>query len=108
MVSSTHAQKRADQRGISQDAIDFTLAWGKCYHRTGVTIYVLRRKDITRSKRKDLLVLSWEGTTVVADGNAILTVYQNKDVSHIRRKPKRDLKAAPPGRRRRKRRPWDP
>jgi hypothetical protein len=80
------------QRGIGQDAIDFTLRWGNVYYRTGICFHVLRRRDIERSGVVDARVLRWEGTTVLVEDGTVISVYKNRDVAPIRRKAKNDLK----------------
>ena len=91
MTSTHHARRRMNQRGIRREAIDFTLRWGAIYHRTGIVFHVLRRRDIERSRARDPEVSKWEGTTVLTSGETIISVYKNRDVSHIRRKSHQDL-----------------
>lgn len=46
METSNHAEIRSQQRGISQDQIDFILSFGKkCRKPGGAWEYKLRRKD---------------------------------------------------------------
>ena len=93
MTLSKHAVRRMSQRGITDEAIDFTLRWGKIYHRTGIVFFVLRQRDIRRSKRRDAKVQRWEGTTILMSEDMIVSVYKNRDISDIRRKGKQDLAA---------------
>jgi len=92
MRVTRHADRRMNQRGIGQDAIDFTLRWGHVYHRTGICFHVLRRRDIERSGAHDARALRWEGTTVLIEDGTVISVYKNRDVAPIRRKAKNDLK----------------
>jgi hypothetical protein len=92
MRMTRHADRRMCQRGIGENAIDFTLRWGHVYHRTGICFHVLRRRDIVRSGVVNTRVLRWEGTTVLVEDGTVISVYKNRDVAHIRRKAKNDLK----------------
>ncbi len=93
MTVTKHASRRMKQRGITREAIDFTLRWGTIYYRTGIVFYVLRRRDIVRSKCREAQLQKWEGTTVLVAEDVIISVYKNRDISEIRRKGKTDLAA---------------
>lgn len=96
MRVTRHADRRMSQRGIGQDAVEFTFRWGQVYHRTGICFHVLRRCDIVRSGVDDVRVFRWEGTTVLVEDGTVISVYKNRDVAAIRRKAKNDFRK--PGR----------
>ena len=93
---SKHAILRMAQRNISLSDLDYVLEHGERIYRTGVTIYILRRRDILQGDRKMSRITRLEGTVVLTgfmpDGRLeIITVYRNKSVfKTIRGKAKYD------------------
>src|SRR5688572_14378640 len=84
------------QRNISFSDLDYVLEYGERVHKTGVTIYVLRKRDIPQNDLKRAEVTRLEGTVVLTgfsqEGNLeIITVYRNKSASRtLRGKTKYD------------------
>lgn len=90
---SAHARAQMTRRRIRGSEIDLTLRLGHELHAAGAVFYVLRKCDIPRDLRRDADVRRAEGTTVVMEGGRITTVYRNRDVRHLKRKPKRSRRA---------------
>ena len=81
---SQHAVLRMAQRNISLDDLAYVLEHGERVHQTGVTIYILRKRDILQNDRKKSEITRLEGTIVLTgffpDGNLeVITMYRNKD-----------------------------
>jgi hypothetical protein len=70
---SQHAVLRMAQRNISLCDLEYVLEHGERIHKTGVTIYVLRKRDILQNDRKKSEIMRLEGTVVLTgfsqDGN---------------------------------------
>ena len=80
---SQHATLRMAQRNISLGDLEYVLKYGERVYKTGITIYVLRKRDILPNDRKDAEITRLEGTVVLTgftqDGNLdIITIYRNK------------------------------
>jgi len=86
-----HSSRRAAQRGLTFEEIEYIVWHGESFHRTGVVIYYLRTKDIPADDlRKDI----WSrlvGSAVIVDWNSgtVITVWRNRrsGLKTIRRKP---------------------
>jgi hypothetical protein len=95
---SHHAILRMAQRNISLGDLEYVLEHGERVHKTGVAIYVLRKRDIPECDRKRSEVTRLEGTVVLADFSAdgnlhIITMYRNKSAFRtIRCKVKYDIR----------------
>ena len=93
---SQHAILRMAQRNISLGDLEYVLEHGQRVYRTGVTIYILRKRDIPLNDRKKSEFTRLEGTAVLTgfsqDGDMdIITLYRNKTASRtIRCKAKYD------------------
>ena len=80
---SQHAVLRMAQRNISLRDLEYVLQYGERVYKTGVTIYILRKRDIPQDDRKKSEITRLEGTVVLTDfsrdGNLeIITTYRNK------------------------------
>ena len=78
-----HAILRMAQRNISLADLEYILEHGQRLHKTGVTIYILRKRDILKSDRKKSEITRLEGTVVLTGfsqgGNLeVITMYRNK------------------------------
>lgn len=93
-----HAVLRMAQRNISLRDLEYVLEHGERVYKTGVTIYVLRKRDILQNDRKNSDITRLEGTVVLTgfsqEGHLeIITLYRNKCASRtFRYKPKYDLR----------------
>jgi len=80
MLVTDHAERRFAQRGIKVSDIEMVMRLGCKIHRTGVTFYTLRRKDIPDEFRRRDRLSKLEGATLLvrpADG-VIITAYKNR------------------------------
>ena len=80
---SKHAVLRMAQRNVSLSDLKYVLEHGVRVHTTGITIYVLRRRDILQSDRKQATITRLEGTAVLTDFSPdgrleVITIYRNK------------------------------
>ena len=82
MEITNHAEIRSQQRGISQDQIDFILSFGKKYRRPGGALeYKLRRRDkskiISELKKQIHLVEKCVDKAVLIKGDRkmVITTY---------------------------------
>lgn len=80
------------RRRIRQRDIELTLQLGYEHHAAGATFFVLRRRDIPKELLDDPLVRRAEGTTVVLERGRIATVYRNRSIRHLFRKPRRSTR----------------
>jgi hypothetical protein len=84
------------QRNISLSDLEYVLDHGERIYKTGVPIYVLRKRDIMQSDRKNSEITRLEGTVVLSehwqDGTLeIITIFRNKGAfKAIRGKAKYD------------------
>lgn len=96
LALSKHARLRMAQRNISPNDLEYVLAHGVRINRTGVTVYILRRRDILQGDRRTSRITRLEGTVVITDFGRdgtleIITVYRNKNAfKAIRGKAKYD------------------
>ncbi|PVZ64508.1 DUF4258 domain-containing protein [Pelagibaculum spongiae] len=84
---SLHAQIRMNQRGISQEKIDLTLAFGRRIRGNGIICYVVGKKEVANQKNTSIDLRGAEGVHVlVAQHNEsqIITTYRNKNLSNLR------------------------
>jgi hypothetical protein len=85
---SKHAILRMAQRNVSLCDLEYVLEHGERIYKTGITIYLLRKRDIPKSDRKESKITRLEGTVVLAgptqEGTLkIITLYRNKDAFRI-------------------------
>lgn len=73
-----HARLRAAQRNLTMDALRYILTDGQEHRRTGVTFYVLSRRDIPAEDLRCSRVARLEGAVaLVARDGAVITLYRN-------------------------------
>ena len=93
-----HAVLRMAQRNISLRDLEYVLEHGKRAYKTGVTIYVLRKRDILQNDRRNSEITRLEGTIVLTgfsqEGHLeIITMYRNKSAFQtFRYKEKYDIR----------------
>jgi len=71
------------QRNVSLDDVKYVLEHGERIKTTGITVYILRKRDIPQDDRNKSEITRLEGTVVLTgftqDGNLeIITAYRNK------------------------------
>jgi len=86
-----HARIRCAKRGISADAVTWTLEHGRVIHTTGARFHFLGRQEIQEAcacgvDRRSLE--KWQGLVVlVGDDGHVITAYRNaRALADIRRK----------------------
>lgn len=87
MNFSDHALKRMSQRGITNEAIDLTIRFGRQVYGRGVKCYVIGKKEIELYAKSCVDVRSAEGIHVLVSttfGEQVVTVYRNRNLSNIR------------------------
>jgi hypothetical protein len=86
------------QRNLSLGDLEYVLEHGERVHKTGVTIYILRKRDILQKDRKKSEITRLEGTIVLTgfsqNGNLkVITMYRNKSAFRsVRCKEKYDCR----------------
>jgi len=91
-----HAVLRMAQRNFSPQDLEYVLEHGERINTTGVTGYILRKRDIPQSDRNKSEVTRLEGTVILTgfsqDGHLeIITAYRNKSAfKELRSKPRYD------------------
>lgn len=85
-----HARLRAAQRNLALDAVRYVMAYGREIRRTGVTFFILTRRDIPAEDLRLAQIARLEGSVaLVAHDGAIITLYRNPaSVRTILRKAK--------------------
>jgi len=82
---TVHARRRSRVRGISTEAIEAVLDYGR--HRTirGADVFTLGWRDLRFHARNGIDLSRWEGVEVVcAHDGRVLTVYRNKNPRALR------------------------
>ena len=96
---SKHAILRMAQRNVSLSDLEYVLEHGERIYRTGITIYILRKRDIPQSDRKRSAITRLEGTVVLTGFRPdcrweVITIYRNKSArKEIRSKAKYDRRS---------------
>ena len=84
------------QRNVSPDDLEYVLEHGERINTTGITIYILRKRDIPEDDRNKSKITRLEGTVVLTGfahegGLEIITAYRNKSACKaVRSKAKYD------------------
>src|SRR5438094_933835 len=73
-----HARQRMHRRGISQEAIEATMLYGRVCQGRIATLYVLSRREVDWLYGQGLDLAKHEGMRVVCCGRVILTVYRTR------------------------------
>ncbi|KFA90327.1 hypothetical protein Q664_29390 [Archangium violaceum Cb vi76] len=82
---SQHAQQRMRMRGIPLEAVCAALWYGRVVRTRDAEFYVIGHQEIRRYAHEGIDLTAYEGVHVVCtDEGHILTVYRNRDLSHLR------------------------
>ncbi len=82
---TSHALKRMNSRGISQDAVLATLIYGRTIHGRGAVICVIGRKEVEQFSGAEINLSDYEGVHVICSKDwTVLTTYKNKDFRGLR------------------------
>lgn len=90
-----HFQKRIAQRGLSQDDVDFVLAYGVEIHRAGAVHFLLRGKDIPDNFQRQYSRLIGTTILVAERWETQITAYRaqrKQAMKNVLRKAKQDLR----------------
>lgn len=81
-----HAWERSNSRGLTRDAIDATLQYGRVVHVRGAAVHVIGKKEVRRFAEIGVDLEKYEGVQVVCspDDEAVLTAYRNHDLRGLR------------------------
>lgn len=86
---SRHAVRRMTHRGITSEAVELALTYGRAIYTRGAIVYAIGRKEVARVRQLDAIDLTpFEGVQVVCTtvDDHILTVYKNRDFRKLRPK----------------------
>jgi len=93
---SIHAIERMQQRGISNEAVFQTIAFGRITRGRGATIYAIGKKEVGEYAKQGIDLSYCEGVHVVMNRRGtVSTVYRNLSMPKIkprRRMPERIFK----------------
>ncbi len=81
-----HARHRMEQRGVSEEAVELALHYGRKIHSRGAIFHVIGRKEISKlgNTHPKLRLLNGVQVLTSTDGESIITVYKNHDLRGIR------------------------
>jgi hypothetical protein len=87
---SEHAQKRMRMRGLPAEALRAALLYGRIVHTRDAEFYVIGHQEVRRYATEGIDLSAYEGVHVVCDPDgSIITVYRNRDLSHLRPRSRR-------------------
>lgn len=80
-----HARTRMQQRGISVDAIDAALAYGRSIQSKGLTFFVIGHKEVRKFSALGIDLDAVAGIQVlVSPDGSVVTTYRNHDLHAIK------------------------
>jgi hypothetical protein len=81
-----HAWERSNARGLSSEAIDAAIQYGRVVHVRGAAVHVIGKKEVRRFSEVGVDLEKYEGVQVVCspDDEAVLTAYRNHDLRGLR------------------------
>lgn len=93
LVKTAHFVERQRSRGIQDDWIRWTIAYGERFYQGTMQVFFLGRKGLKKAQKVERCRLSdresqmADGTVVVVgDGNALVTTYRNPNyIRHLKR-----------------------
>ena len=91
-----HADARMQQRGISEEMIDWAIQIGTVFQKQGMDMVVVRKKDIPEGMNHQLAGRLNGLVVLIRESNIILTAYKNSKTASrdLKRKDKRNMKKA--------------
>ena len=82
---SQHALKRMRGRGLPAEALRAALLYGRVIHVRDADHYVIGHREIRHYATQGIDLAAYEGVQVVCSTEGkIVTVYRNRDLSHLR------------------------
>jgi hypothetical protein len=87
---SEHVVERMSARGLSVQALDAALRYGRKHHVRGAIIRAIGRKEVVDFQQGGINLSAYEGVQVVCspDGT-VITMYRNQDFRGLRPKRRR-------------------
>lgn len=81
-----HARQRMDQRGVSEQAIELALRFGRKIHSRRALFHVIGKKEINKLGGQYPELKELDGVQVITTGDneSVITVYRNHDLRAIR------------------------
>ena len=73
----SHAKKRMQQRGISQQVVDFAVAFGREVYRRGATIFTVGKREAAIARAQGIKGAT--GVHVITEAGVVVTAYRNND-----------------------------
>jgi len=84
-ILTNHAKARMATRGLSADAIDAALTFGRVVYVRGADICAIGRKEIAWYAKDGIDLSAYDGVQVVTTTDGIiLTVYRNRSFNGLR------------------------
>jgi hypothetical protein len=82
---SQHALQRMRARGLPAEALRAALLYGRVIHVRDADFYVIGHQEIRHYATEGINLAAYEGVHVVCSPEGkIVTVYRNRDLSHLR------------------------
>ncbi|WP_417228309.1 DUF4258 domain-containing protein [Amphritea sp.] len=81
-----HARQRMNQRGVSEQAVELALQFGRKIHSRRALFHVIGKKEINKlgDQHPELKELDGVQVLTTEDSESIITVYRNHDLRAIR------------------------
>ncbi|HZH14080.1 MAG TPA: DUF4258 domain-containing protein [Archangium sp.] len=80
-----HAREQMRLRGLSEEALELTLAFGRIVWTRGAQIFAIGRREVRRFAQEGVDLSRYEGVQVVCtSAGTILTAYRNRDFRGLR------------------------
>ena len=81
-----HARQRMDQRGVSEQAVELALQFGRKIHSRRALFHVIGKKEINKlgDLHPELKELDGVQVLTTEDSESVITVYRNHDLRAIR------------------------
>jgi MoxR-like ATPase len=89
IILLSHALKRADQRGISSEAISLAIEYGELIYKQGLKFYICLKKSLRGIVPPAMIDKVGNTVVVVNQLNEMVTCYKSDNaIAHIRKKDK--------------------
>ncbi len=89
VIHTNHSRKRCQQRGVTQQMIDDTVAFGDMIRKQGLRFYIMTEKCLHFFHKKQYNERVKNTVVVMSEDNVVLTVYKDSGaMKHIKKKRK--------------------
>ncbi len=91
--SSLHFMRRAQERGLKEEVLEFILAFGAEFHRSGALHLTVMERDLPKQLRSSTLASKAKDWVVlIAEIDLAITCYRRKNAaSYLKKKSRRKL-----------------